>query len=133
MLDIVFTTIKDRRKQTMVSITGEQKLLALIAHLSYLLCGLGFIIAPLVIFILKKDDPFVYEHARQALIAHLALLAVSIFVGILSCMIIGILLLPILALLWFTLLVTSIIASFKAINGEYYRYPLIQSLVEKLQ
>ncbi|MBP2653196.1 MAG: Chloroplast import component protein [Firmicutes bacterium] len=117
----------------MASITGEQKLLTLIAHLSYLLCGLGFIIAPLIIFILKKDDPFVYDHARQALIAHLALLAVSIGVGILNIFVIGILLLPILALLWLTLIVTSFIAGFKAVDGEYYRYPFIQPLVEKLQ
>jgi len=116
----------------MNGITGEQKLLAILAHISYFLGGLGFIIAPLVIFILKKNDTFVYEHAKQALIAHLAILATSFIVGSLCILLIGVLLLPIMAILWLILLVTSIIAASKALNGEYYQYPLIQSLVNRL-
>ena len=38
-------------------VTGEQKLLAILAHLAYFLGGIGFVIAPLVIFILKKTIP----------------------------------------------------------------------------
>lgn len=117
----------------MNNITGEQKLLALIAHLAYFLGGLGFIIAPLVIFLLKREDPFVYDHARQALVAHLAILAASVIVGLLSMLIIGILLIPVLVILWLVLVVTSIIAAIKVLNGETYRYPLIQGLVDKLQ
>ncbi len=113
--------------------TGEQKLLAIIAHLSYLLGGLGFIIAPLLIFLLKKDDSFVYEHARQALVAHLAILVASALVGLLCFLLIGILLVPVLVILWLVLLVTSIIAGARALNGEYYQYPFIQGLVGKLQ
>ena len=70
----------------MNGITGEQKLLGILAHISYFLGGLGFIMAPLVIFLLKKEDPFVSEHAKQALVAHLAILAASFVVGI-SCMV----------------------------------------------
>ncbi len=113
--------------------TGEQKLLAIIAHLSYLLGGLGFIIAPLVIFLLKKGDDFVYQHARQALVAHLAILVASAAVGLLCFLLIGILLVPVLAILWLVLLVTSIIAGVRALNGEYYQYPFVQGLVDKLQ
>ena len=117
----------------MDNITGEQKLLALIAHLSYLLGGLGFIIAPLVIFLLKKDDLFVYEHARQALVAHLAILVASTAVGLLCFLLVGILLVPVLAILWLALLVTSLIAGVRALNGEMYYYPLIQGLIGRLQ
>jgi uncharacterized Tic20 family protein len=67
------------------TITGEQKLLAIIAHLAYFLGGLGFVIAPLVIFLLKKDDVFVYDHAKQALVAHLVILAVSVLVVHCAC------------------------------------------------
>lgn len=116
----------------MDTITGEQKLLALIAHLSYLIGGLGFIIAPLVIFLWKKDDPFVYDHARQALVAHLALLMVSLITGLLCAVLIGILLLPILGILFVVLIITSIIASLKALDGQLYRYPLVQGLVDKI-
>ena len=117
----------------MDNITGEQKLLAIIAHLAYFLGGLGFIIAPLLIFLLKKEDAFVYEHARQALVAHLVLLAVSVVVGLLCVLLIGIQLIPVLVILWLVLVVTSIFAAIRALNGEHYCYPFIQGLVAKLQ
>lgn len=117
----------------MDTISGEQKLLALLAHLSYLLGGLGFIIAPLIIFMLKKDDPFVYHHARQALVAHLAIAALSLAVGLLCFLLIGFVLLPVIILLWLTLLVTSIIAAVKTGEGQLYYYPFIQGLVAKIQ
>ncbi|HWR45297.1 DUF4870 domain-containing protein [Sporomusa sp.] len=115
-----------------MNITGEQKLLAILAHLAYLLGGLGFIIAPLVIFLLKKDDPFVYEHAKQALVAHLVILAASIATGLLCTLLIGLLLLPVMAILWLLLVITSILAAIKAVDGQLYEYPLIQKLVNKL-
>jgi len=115
-----------------MNITGEQKLLAILAHLAYLLGGLGFIIAPLVIFLIKKDDSFVYEHAKQALVAHLAILAASIIIGMLCFLLIGLLLLPIMAILWLLLIITSIIAAVRAADGELYEYPFIQKLVTKV-
>lgn len=113
-------------------VTGEQKLLAIAAHLTYFLGGIGFVLAPLVIFLIKRDDPFVADHAKQALVAHLAMLVVGMATGILSMILIGLLLIPVVALLGIALLVTSILASLKALNGEYYRYPLIQGLVDKI-
>lgn len=116
----------------MNGITGEQKFLGILAHISYFLGGLGFITAPLVIFLLKKDDPFVYEHAKQALIAHVSLLAVSFIVGAFCMLHIGVLLLPLIGILWVILFVTSILGAIKALNGEEYQYPFIQRFVKKL-
>lgn len=115
-----------------MNITGEQKILAILAHLAYLLGGLGFIIAPLVIFLLRKEDPFVYHHAKQALVAHLAILAASVITSLLCILLIGFLLVPVVALLWLLLLITSIIAAVKSADGQFYEYPLIQSFVHKL-
>ncbi|HWR09475.1 DUF4870 domain-containing protein [Sporomusa sp.] len=115
-----------------MNITGEQKLLAILAHLAYLLGGLGFIIAPLVIFMLRKEDPFVYHHAKQALVAHLAILVVSVITSLLCMVLVGLLLVPVIGLLWLLLLITSIIAAVKAADGQFYEYPLIQRLVTKL-
>ena len=112
--------------------SGEQKLLAILAHLAYLLGGLGFIIAPLIIFLLRKEDPFVYHHAKQALVAHLAILAASVITSLLCMILVGLLLVPVIGLLWLLLLITSIIAAVKAADGQYYEYPLIQRLVNKL-
>lgn len=113
------------------TVSGEQKLLAITAHIAYLLGGLGFIIAPLLIFLLRKDDPFVNHHAKQALIAHLAILILSVIVSFLCTLLIGVLLIPILAILWLILIITSVIAVIRALNGEEYYYPLIQSIVKK--
>ncbi len=117
----------------MDTVSGEQKLLALIAHLSYLFGGLGFIVGPLIIFLLKKDDPFVYEHARQALVAHLAFLVAGMVVGLLCFLLVGFLLIPVLVILGVLLLIASLIASVRVLNGEMYQYPLIQGLIGKLQ
>lgn len=115
-----------------MNITGEQKLLAILSHLSYLLGGLGFIIAPLVIFLLRKEDEFVYHHAKQALVAHLAILAASVIASLLCIVLVGLLLLPVIAILWLLLLITSVIAAVKAVDGQLYEYPLVQGLVRKL-
>lgn len=113
-------------------ITEQQKLWAIAAHLTYFLGGIGFVVAPFIIFFIKKDDPFVADHAKQALVAHLALLVAGAVVCFLSFLLIGLLLIPALIVLSIGLLVTSILAALKALNGEYYRYPFIQGLVEKL-
>lgn len=113
-------------------ITGEQKILSILAHISYFIGGIGFIIAPLLIFLLKKDEPFVSEHAKQALVAHVAILVLSCIVGALCMLLIGVLLIPVVSILWLVLLVTSVLGAIKALNGEEYQYPFIQSLVNKL-
>ena len=116
-------------------ITAGQKMFAIAAHLSYLLGGTGFIIAPLIILFLKKDDYFVYDHAKQALAAHVILAALGMMTVFLINIFIGILLLPIIlpvgAILGLGLVFTSIMASIKAMNGQLYQYPLIQGLVNK--
>ena len=116
----------------MNNITGEQKLLAILAHVSYFLGGLGFIIAPLVIFLLRKDDVFVREHAKQALVAHLAILVLSSIVGMLCVLLIGVFLLPVVGILWIVLLVTSLLGAIKAFDGKTYEYPFIQNFVNRL-
>lgn len=116
----------------MNTITGEQKVLAILAHISYFLGGLGFIIAPLAIFFLKKEDLFVAEHAKQALVAHLTIGVASCVVGILCTLLVGVLLLPLIGIVWLVLLVTSILGAIKALNGEDYQYPFIQTIVNKL-
>lgn len=113
-------------------VTGEQKILAVLAHISYFLGGIGFIIAPLVIFLLRKDDPFVHEHAKQALVAHLSILVLSSIVGMLCILLVGVLLIPVVGILWIVLLVTSVLGAIKAFNGETYQYPFIQNFVNKL-
>lgn len=114
------------------AVSGEQKILAITAHIAYMLGGLGFIIAPLLIFLLRKNDSFVNHHAKQALVAHVAILILSAVVSFLCMLIVGVLLIPILGILWIVLVVTSLIATIKSLNGEPYYYPFIQPIINRL-
>jgi uncharacterized Tic20 family protein len=103
---------------------------ALAAHLSALLAlfvGLPFI-GPLVIYLIKKDDPFVRQHAAEALNFNLSVMlyAVVLFVvgAILLIVVVGFLVWLLLIPLGIVWLVLVVIAAVKAGQGETYRYPL---------
>lgn len=117
---------------TTTAVTGEQKLLAILAHLSYLLAGLGFLLAPLVLFLWRKEDFFVAEHAKQALVAHITLLVVSAVISFSCFLLVGILLLPAVGLLWLIFFVASLRGAWRSLQGKPYHYPLIQGLINQL-
>ncbi|SEJ70832.1 protein of unknown function [Propionispira arboris] len=108
-------------------ISGEQKFLAVLSHLAYLL-GIGLIIVPLIIVLLKKSDSFVHEHAKQALIAQTMFVLCSTIVMFLVHLLIGILLIPFLCIVGAVFFITSLVAAYKAMKGDSYDYPLIQSI-----
>jgi uncharacterized Tic20 family protein len=104
---------------------------ALFAHLSAfagLLIGLNFL-GPLIIYLVKKnEDPFVAEHAREALNFNLSvfmyLLGGGIAAVVLTLILIGLLLFPLLFAIAIAWIVLTIVAAVKANGGEAYRYPL---------
>ena len=103
---------------------------ALGAHLSALLAlfvGLPFI-GPLVIWLIKKDDPFVRAHAAEALNFNLSILlyAVVLVVAglVLLIVVVGFLVWLLLIPLFVAWLVLTVIAAVKAGQGAAYRYPL---------
>jgi uncharacterized Tic20 family protein len=104
---------------------------ALFAHLSAfagLLIGLNFL-GPLIIYLVKKnEDPFVTEHAREALNFNLSvflyLLGGGIVAVLLTLILIGLLLFPVLIAIAIAWIVLTIVAAVKANGGETYRYPL---------
>jgi uncharacterized protein len=103
---------------------------ALFAHLSAfagLLIGLNFL-GPLIIYLVKKnEDPFVADHAREALNFNLSvflyLLVGGITAVVLTLVLIGILLFPVLFAIAIAWIVLTIVAAVKANGGEPYRYP----------
>jgi uncharacterized Tic20 family protein len=109
---------------------------AMFAHLSALLAaivGLSFL-GPLVIYLVKKDEhPFAADQAREALNFNLSVLIYGVVLGIatfvLSLVLIGLLLIPVLIALGIAWIVLTIVAAVKANNGEAYRYPLTLRLV----
>jgi len=90
--------------------------------------GFGFI-APLVIWLIKRDeDAFVEYWAREALNFQLTLL-IWIIIGIVTLIIIvGIF---ILIAVGIAALVLAIIAGVKAASGEFWRYPLTIRFVNR--
>lgn len=113
----------------------EERQWALFAHLAALLgglvtgpfLGLGCILGPLIIWLVKKDSmPFVADQAKEALNFNITVAIAALICGALMWVLIGFLLLPVLGIAW---LVLIIIAAIKANEGERYRYPFALRLI----
>ncbi len=102
------------------SIDTEDQILAIVCHLAPL-AGISYIIAPLLIYLLKKDSPFVREHAAESLNFQLSVLIYGAISGILCLIFIGILMLAALGIFSF---IVMILATVAAAKGQSYRYPL---------
>ena len=91
------------------------------AILSHVLSIIGSFIAPLIIYLLKKDEsPYVKEHALESLNFQITMLILYIISGILVILLIGILLIWALSLIN---LVLIIVATIKASEDKLYKYP----------
>lgn len=91
--------------------------------LIYLLSLFTAIIGPLIIWLLKKEESeFIDFHGKEYFNFFISYSIYSIVASVLMLVLIGFILLPIIAVMFF---VFTIIAIFKAYNGEYYRFPLI--------
>ena len=98
---------------------GEDTTWAVLSHLSFFAFGL---IAPLVIYLVKKDEsPFTRHHAAEALNFHITLAIAAIVSAVLILVLIGILLL---AVVFIGGAVLAILAALAAGRREMYRYPL---------
>lgn len=110
--------------------SAEERQWAMFAHLSALIgfvIPLGSIIAPLVIWLIKKDAmPFVNDQGKEALNFNITVAIAAVVSWILCFVLIGFLLLAVLAILW---LVFVIIGTIKANEGTAYRYPFALRLV----
>jgi len=109
-----------------IEMDKDARLWGMLCHLSalamYVLPSLGSILGPLVVWLIKKNEmPFVNDQGKEALNFQLSLLLYCIISGMLTIILIGFLLLVILLVSQLTFI---IVASIKANNGEYYRYPL---------
>ena len=108
-----------------VAPTKEEGLWAMFAHLSAIVgyfIPLGNVIAPLIIWAIKKDSmPLVNDQAKEAMNFQITL-TLAVFVSVLLCFVlVGI---PLLILLGIGGLILMIIAAVKANDGVRYRYPL---------
>ena len=80
------------------------------------------IIGPLVIWIIKKDDmPFVEDQGKESLNFQITMMLATIVSVLLMFVLIGFVLIFVVLIFQF---IVVIIASIKANEGVYYRYPL---------
>lgn len=111
--------------------SAEEKQWAMFAHLSALigfLIPFGSILGPLIIWQIKKAEmPYVDEHGKEALNFQITVLIAVVACLVLSVILIGFLLLPVVGI---AALVLTIMAGIKANNGESYRYPFTLRLVK---
>ncbi|HUG32654.1 MAG TPA: DUF4870 domain-containing protein [Acidimicrobiia bacterium] len=121
-------------------VSGDQQTWRVLAHASAFIQFLGVpsVVGPLIVWLLRRDDPVVEPHARAALNFQLSLLIYFLLGGIVAFVafvtIIGI---PIAALVVIFLLVLlflellfALLATLAASRGELYRYPMTLELVK---
>jgi len=121
-------------------VTSDQQMWRVLAHASAFIqvVGVPSLIGPLIVWLLKREDPVVEPHARAALNFQLTLLiyfvagvvlaflaAITIVGLVLTAMIIVFLLLLVLLELIFALM-----AAIAASRGELYRYPMSLELIK---
>ena len=105
--------------------TSDEKTMALLSHILTLVAGF---VAPLVIYLIKKDEsPYVRKHAVESLNFQISI-AIYAMVSIpLIFIIIGVFILMAIGILAFVL---AIVATVKANEGQFFKYPLTIRLVK---
>ncbi len=91
--------------------------------------GVAHIIAPLVVWLLKKDEyPEVDDQGKESLNFQISMLLYTLLLGVvvfvLLFVLVGFLLIPLFGVLYVLDIVLVIVASIKASEGKLYRYPL---------
>ena len=83
---------------------------------------LGHLGGPLIVWLMKRgDSPEIDAHGKESLNFQISMLIYDAVAAILCVVLIGI---PILIALWVLNTVLVIIASVKASEGKFYRYPI---------
>ena len=110
-------TFLGTEEQPLVTPTSEEKTMAILSHI---LCIVAGFLAPLIIYLVKKDSPYVTAHAKESLNFQLTLVIAYIISFILVFVIIGIFLIWLIAI---ANLVLVIIATIRASENKLYKYP----------
>lgn len=121
------------------AIAEHERQWAMFAHLSALsglfTGGLGAIIGPLIIWLVKKDTmPFVDDQGKEALNFNITVaIAMAVLIGvgtILMIVLIGFLFYLVAFALGVAWLVVVVLATIKANEGVRYRYPMTLRLIK---
>lgn len=113
------------------AVSQDARTWAMLCHLSALsglITGIGFLLGPLVVWLIKKDeDPFIDEQGKEAVNFQITMLLAGIVSALLVIVIIGVFLA---LLVGAVAIIMPIIGGIKANNGEHYSYPFALRLVK---
>jgi len=116
-------------ESTAVSIAPEERTLAALTHLSGLagyVIPLGGVLVPIIIWAVKSDSKVISSIAKQALVLNVIVFLLIAGTAILW---LTILLIPIVIAFWVLLglaaIALPIVGAIKALDGTYYRYPVV--------
>jgi uncharacterized Tic20 family protein len=115
----------DTTPPTAPSASSQTRTWNVLCHASALL-GLfmhfvGHLLGPLIVWLAKRGDSAEIDaHGKESLNFQLSMLIYDVIAGILCVIVIGI---PLLLALWIANTVLVIIASIRASEGQFYRYP----------
>ncbi|MCF8244435.1 MAG: DUF4870 domain-containing protein [Saprospiraceae bacterium] len=105
--------------------TSDEKTMALLSHILTIVAGF---VAPLVIYIIKKDEsPYVRRHAVESLNFQISMAIYAFASFILMIIVIGVFTLMAVGVMAF---VCAIIATVQANEGKFFKYPLTIRLVK---
>lgn len=115
----------DNQKVEIIVADKEQHTWAMFCHLSALaglLFPFGSVIGPLIVWLVKKEEmPLVAEHGRKSLNFQLTMMIAYIVCFMLMFVVVGVILLPLVALFSLIMVVVSAI---KANDGKEVKYPM---------
>jgi uncharacterized Tic20 family protein len=113
-------------RESGMMIPREARKWAMLCHLSALIGllgnGIGFLLGPLVVWMIKREDhPFIDEQGREAVNFQITMFIALFLCALLALLVIGLGLLLIVAL---AMLIFPILAAVRANEGVDYRYPI---------
>jgi uncharacterized Tic20 family protein len=104
----------------------DQRLWATLTHVGAIFFSL---LVPIVAYLVLRDrGQFVREHTRQALNFHITAAIAGFVSGLLTVILIGFVLLPIIGVL---VVVFSVMAAIAANQGRFYKYPLAIEFIKE--
>lgn len=111
----------------MSEVSQDDRTMAMIGHLSGIVAGF---IGPLIIWLINKDKTdkgWLNDQAKEALNFQITIFIAYIVAGLLTIVLIGMLLIPVILI---ANLVLCIMAGMKANEGVDYRYPFAIRLIK---
>jgi len=116
---------------------SDERTWAMLGHLSAFsafITGLGCVIGPLIIWLIKRDTmPFAGEQALEALNFNISAIIAAAALGVFTLITLGIgalITVPAFFVLFIGWFVLTVVAAVKANGGEHYRYPFTLRLVK---